>query len=498
MSLTAMLSSSSFFLADNIERLIKNNQATESQINYAGKLGLLSALKYRQESTVFGSGQWLQYTTQLAKTDNKAAVELTDFYHSQGELDTALFWAKRAVKLDSTPARIYLGKHYFSQKKYQQAIDVLFPISKQQESLLLLIEIAIIQGDYEFISSHIEFLNNFVAGQNLYALIHKYKIIAPLVTTMEYTKREPLQQCIANVQMFATTLKNLQKVDKLIVDFNVHPLSSYFCFNTVRYIPEKELTCGHDKNKAIQCNESMWSDINQNRNTRYLGLMVPEGGANVNAGIMYLDSNDNVQVFAHELSHLLGFVDEYALAKDHQQCRENQSQLFAHNISVISTFYQGSRKEARAELLKKLSWAKQIEPTTPILQATTNGWLAGTPDSFNKDSRGDDTRSFNNKLGKKTIGLYTSDTCNFNNTTAFKPVKGFTQLSYYEIEFPHEYISILNEDNKKHLMPIFHYNVAIHLLNNGLENFAFIWLNKALSREVEDTPRYERIKRGVF
>jgi hypothetical protein len=298
--------------------------------------------------------------------------------------------------------------------------------------------------------------------------------------------------------MFATTLKNLQKIDKLIVDFQLHPLNAYFCFNTVRYISERELSCDYDKNNAIQCNESMWSGINHNTNTRYIGLMVPEGGANVNAGIMYLDANDNVQVFAHELSHLIGFVDEYALVKDHQQCRENQSQLFAHNISVISTFYQGPRKEARAELLKKLSWANKIATTTPILQATKNGWLAGTPDSYGKDSREDSSLSLNDTLDKKSIGLYRADTCSLHNTAAFKPVKQLTQLSYNEVEFPNEYINILNEDNEKHLMPSFHYNVAKQLLNNGDENLAFIWLEKALAREVEGTPRYKNIKRGVF
>jgi len=47
-------------------------------------------------------------------------------------------------------------------------------------------------------------------------------------------------------------------------------------------------------------------------------------------------------------------------------------------------------------------------------------------------------------------------------------------------------------------MPSFHYNVAKQLLNNDQENLAFVWLGKALSRELEGTPRYEKIKRGAY
>ena len=139
--------------------------------------------------------------------------------------------------------------------------------------------------------------------------------------------------------MFATTLKGLKKVDKLIAAFNSHTLNPYFCFNTVRYIHESKLSCYHQKEHAIQCDESIWADVKQDEKTRYLGIMLPAGGANVNAGILYLDIEDNEQVFAHELSHLLGFVDEYALVKDHQQCRENQSAIFSHNISIFRKKY---------------------------------------------------------------------------------------------------------------------------------------------------------------
>ncbi|MFT5755867.1 MAG: ribulose bisphosphate carboxylase small subunit [Alteromonadaceae bacterium] len=499
MSLAIILSSSSFFFTDHIDKLIKSKQATQEQINYAIKLGLPIALKYQLSATVVGSHQWLYYAAQLAETDNQVAFALVDFYHSHDDLDTALIWAKRAVKLNSEPAKIYLSKHYFSQGEYQLIIDTLSPIETRPEALALLIEVAIIKGDYAFINSNIASLSGGVGGEKLLALMYKYQIVAPSFSDqIHHMESTALPTCIANVQMFATTLKNLQKVDKLINEFKDHPLNSYFCFNAVRYIPEHEVRCDYAKNTAIKCDESMWGNIKHSVKTRYLGLMLSAGGANVNAGIMYLDANDNVKVFAHELSHLLGFIDEYALAKNHQQCLKNQTELSSHNISVISTFYQGTKEQARTKLLKKLSWASVIKSTTPILTETKNGWLAGTPDDFESNNLLDNDRYFNDELDKEIIGLYTSDTCNSHITTAFKPLKRFTQLTYFTSDFPQAYIRILNQDNKKYLMPSFHYNVAKSLLKNGQEKLAFIWLDKALSREGEGTPRYEKIKRGVY
>ena len=489
MSLTMLLSSSSFFLTDHIAKLIETKQATASQINYASKLGLPSALKYQFSSASIGSRQWLYAATKLGQTEGEFAFKLAEFYDHQGDLSTALIWVKRAVKLNNVKARLYLGRHYFLQAKYMLAKELLSSIAEQQEAITLLVEIAIIQGEYTFISSQVKFLDSFDKGQELLSLINKYQILESLLLAqLKPNENQIEQKCTANVQMFATTLKGLKKVDKLIAAFNSHPLNPYFCFNTVRYIPESKLSCYHQKEHAIQCDESIWADVKQDAKTRYLGIMLPAGGANVNAGILYLDIEDNEQVFAHELSHLLGFVDEYALVKDHQQCRENQSAIFSHNISVIKSFYQGSKAEVRARVLKKLSWAKLIKRTTPVLHETSSGWKVGTPDIVIKGDISD----------KNPIGVFPSATCNLHDIEAFKPLKKFTQLTYFASDFPNEYIDLLKESSEKHLMPSYHYNVAKHLLQNAHESLAFKWLDKALSKEVEDTPRYKKIKRGAY
>jgi len=489
MSLTVLLSSSSFFLPDHIATLIESKQATTSQISYASKLGLPSALKFQLSSTRFGSRKWLYYATKLADKDGQFAIKLANFYHQQDDFHNALIWAKRAVSFNNDAARLYLGNYYFLHANYSLTKKVLLPITQQKEALALLIKVAIIQGDDVFISSHLKALEDFAVGRELLVAINKYQFFSSLLSTeLNQEQYSNQKQCTANVQMFATSLQNLKKVDKLINDFKSHPLNLYFCFDNVRYIPRSKLNCTHQKEQAIRCDESIWSTIAQTSNTRYLGLMLPEGGANVNAGIMYLDVEDNVKVFAHELSHFLGFVDEYAVATEHKKCREEQLGIFSHNVSVIKSHYQGSREKVRAKVLKMLSWAEQIKPSTPILHKSATGWMVGTPDIFDHG----------NSLDNNIIGVFPSDTCNLHNTLAYKPLNQFTQLLYFESDFPDEYIRILDENSEKHLMPSYEYNIAKELLGKNKDTLAFTWLERALSREMEGTPRYKKIKRGVF
>ena len=131
-----------------------------------------------------------------------------------------------------------------------------------------------------------------------------------------------------------------------------------FVLRLVRYIPINELDCNNDPQKAITCNEVQWELRAKTINTRYVGLMLPEGGANVHLGMLYFDAQDSVDVFAHEISHLLGFVDEYALTPEHSICQQPQKEIFSQNISVLKNRYQGNRKEVRVKVLKQLAWAE--------------------------------------------------------------------------------------------------------------------------------------------
>jgi hypothetical protein len=81
--------------------------------------------------------------------------------------------------------------------------------------------------------------------------------------------------------------------------------------------------------------------------TRYIAIMLPKGGANVHFGMLYFDAKDSIDVIEHEISHLLGFVDEYPLGKGHSKCRTSQQQISAQNIAVLQNGYQGERSAIR-------------------------------------------------------------------------------------------------------------------------------------------------------
>ena len=147
MSLTVLLSSSSFFLADHIESLIDSDRATASQIRYASKIGLPPALKHQLSTVEIGSRKWQYYMSKLAEKDGQFAFKLTDFYHHQDDIITALTWAKRAIKLGNYEARLYVARYHYSQADYILVKETLSTIADQHEALMLLVEVAIIQGD---------------------------------------------------------------------------------------------------------------------------------------------------------------------------------------------------------------------------------------------------------------------------------------------------------------------------------------------------------------
>ena len=247
--------------------------------------------------------------------------------------------------------------------------------------------------------------------------------------------------------------------------------------------------CKTESDKAIQCDEANWHSIANSVESRYLGLMLEQGGANVHLGMMYFDSQDNIDVFSHEISHLLGFVDEYPLAKYHQKCQQPQLQPFSHNIVVLKSVHHGARKKVRKKILKTIPWAKHISEKTPILQRVLGKeltWQLGTPE---------------NQKGQ--TGVFVAESCdnsvaaNKLNFRAYKPLTKRTQLRYFSSYFPDEYLAMLGEPSDVFLMPSFHYNIALAFYQQGNISEAKRWLEQAVLWE-ESPERIEKVRRGAF
>ncbi|NQY38040.1 MAG: hypothetical protein HRT37_24445 [Alteromonadaceae bacterium] len=474
MSLTVLLPSSSFFLDKYLDEIITSGDFSARQLQLAVKLELNSALIIQRQTAIQGSDLWKRLSQKLAKNDGKIAFELAAFYHKVNRQQVnnqqvkdnyieedlqqnIITWYQQAIRLNYQPAYIEFAKYYFNAGKLEIASEILKPLLENNQALNLSIEIAVSQGDIDFVDKHFDQLKKFADNnqsepqknsKKIVNLLERYQVSAQQRENQE-TK---FNSCNVSVQLFATNFYDLTYIEKQVTEFASHPLNQYLCFPPIRYVKLSQLECSHFADERIQCRESQWKNLAGSIQSRYLGILLPRGGANVNNGILYLDRQDTVQVLAHELSHLLGFIDEYPLPVNHSVCVAPQKRMFSHNIVVLNSVYQGKRKEIRPKILKQVPWFALIKDTTPILLKVKQGWRLGTPESF-----------------AGNVGLYLSETCDNQKVQAFKPLYQHTQLRYFEQYFPVEYVTQLNENLTKFLMPSFHYNIALSLLVEGEE-----------------------------
>ncbi|WP_353539046.1 tetratricopeptide repeat protein [Colwellia sp. KU-HH00111] len=499
------VSSSSFFLNAHLTKLVTSQNYSEAQFDYALAQNNFTALSVAWQQTVVHSEPWVVLATKLAKTQGEAAYQLALFYQEVYQKDDqeqpvqAIFWYKNAIRLNHHPAFLALAQLYFQQQQFDKAQAVLAQLPTEltdtlaNEALMLEIQLTIHQANLnklsQLIANYQGQLQTTVAGQALLTNIKKYQVLS-FEKRLVAVNADSIS-CDNSIQLFATNLKHLNALEQLIDDFKTQPLSRSLCFTPVRYLPKTAIDCSTTANKAISCDELSWEALADTIDTRYVGLMLPQGGANVHLGILYFDAEDNIDVFTHEISHLLGFVDEYPLNEHHARCQSSQEEAFSSNIAVLKKRYQGDRVAVRQWVLKQISWGKQIKTTTPILQPTTSShgqqyWQLGTPEAF-----------------KNQVGLFTAQTCD--NTTertsvnfsAFKPLYQRTKLQYYALDFPSLYLQLLQTHKQKYLMPSFHYNIALAYFKQDNIALAHYWLKQSAVREV-DHFRRKKTRLGQF
>lgn len=485
--------SGSFFLPQYITSKIALNDISEAEVSYAIKKGIRNAVQYRFLMVEEQSNEWFYLAKILAEKDKSIAFDLATIYHLEDDTTQAIYWYKQAVFLKHEKALVELADLYIAEDELIAAKALLLTQKHDYDVLDKLIDVSITLGDLKLLDELLPLIES--PQQNtLINDIRQYQISKSNRLNLINHQADTTYQCRNSIQLFATNLANLDKLDALISTVQQHPISRYFCFNRPRYISIEQLNCSYDTEKAIQCRETAWSQLHPEVNTRYLGLMLNKGGANVNNGILYLDELDDKKVFIHELSHLLGFVDEYPLSSHHKICQKPQTSIFSHNISVLKPYYEGSREEVLTMLAKQISWFDLIDKTTPLMKWVDNKWKIGTPKSY----------LFNDS---QKIGLFEAETCQNNSTQAFKPTKIKTNLRYYEEPFIELYLHLLNKNADKYSMPSYHYNVAKSLFKMNKEALGLEWLNKALRREISTTDRienknkvtrYNKIKLGEY
>jgi hypothetical protein len=523
MSLSVPLSSSSFFLDKYLNKIILDKSFSNIQLSYAISKKITSALNIALEKVEYGSRQWLVINRELAKKNKSSALALAKWYQNFSEDNKALskqaeLWLKQAIRLKSQKAILALSEDYFDHNHVSKAQDTFELLNYDNLSLrdkvksnALQLRLNIQLGDIDKVSWQIQSLPTELLLINeisdLLNDIERYEVIDVhnITQTQSATSKQEVhfgltsksKNCISDVQLFATNLKHLRHLQQLILTFKEQEtLADFVCLPEPKYINPRYINCNAEKASPITCDETLWQVVKDNTNTRHIGLMLNEGGANVHLGILYFDSQDDINVFSHEISHLLGFIDEYPLAKAHQICQQAQMEIFSHNIAIIPRLVYGHHAQVRERVLANIPWATLIKDDTPIINLikSVKGalplWEVGTPEEFSEE-----------------VGVFKAETCEYNvneslstsakNSSAYKPLVKRTLLRTLTSEFPELYIKLLAMQPKTYLMPSYDYNIALAFYRKGNINKARFWLKKSAQWE-QDKVRKKRVLMGGF
>jgi hypothetical protein len=437
-----------FFWLTSLLTIVENGHVTRSQFSHIEHFGLKSMLYQRLDTYDQDDKKWQNIAKLLAKNDGEIAFKLANYYiskelGSRAENRNIELWLIQAVRLGHHKAKVILARIYFDNNKLFAAEKILLPIQSQVQALTLLIEISLLKGELKEVAYYARMLDKRneidqkVENRKFQHKLERYGVI-------KSSTAETKIDCLATIAPFATNIRNIEYFEKLIASPNLKVLKPYICFSPVQYISKIELNCQHSQNEAIRCDESIWKNKKALINKRFIAILTEKGGANVNSGILYIDSNDTEEVFFHELTHLLGFIDEYPLPKEHFRCSSVQESMFSHNIAILPRLYQGSRKDIRDKLLNALPWGKYISSDTSLLAKTPEGWILGTHGEV-----------------PDTVGAYIAESCSDINFVAIRPLKQRTSLRYFEEKFPALYIKMLADNPNKFLMPHFTHNVLI-------------------------------------
>ncbi|WP_206485388.1 hypothetical protein [Thalassotalea sp. G2M2-11] len=451
MSVTSIWLLHSFFLPSHISSRLLAGKASEFELWYAKNEQLSAYSYYQTVHNEVGSTLWLRGMRELATTQGKSALTLARFYIENNNPIRGDYWLSHATALGSLPAKQLLVERSLADGKLKQASAVLQTMLDETYgeyylwAIIQAIELAMRNGEQQKIE---------LLAKKLKSQAPEHDILVELAhfSVLGINDQQPDVDCIASVQIYAATLHDLRRTEQLIDQFAQSKLNKYVCLTVPRYMPLSTLNCQHDPNEAIRCDETIWQTQLTNIQTRFLGVMLPSGGANVNHGIMYLDRHDKFSVFMHEIAHLLGFIDEYPLPQNHAKCMVEQQASFSHNVVVLPASLTGDKSAVRRKVLQQLPWFHLINDDTPILTAKDGYWQLGTPTEFQ---------------GK--VGLFKTRTCaerqpfheQAAKLQAFKPISNLTKLAHHELELPELYYQLLQAAPEKFLMPSFHRNIEI-------------------------------------
>lgn len=483
LSLLVLLPSSSFSIFQFIDKRIKSGEATTSEISLAAKASLTSALQYQVDNTEVGSKGWLIALQKLALQDSDASYRLSQFYRSIDQ-ERYHYWLSIAKNNSHDLALLELAQYHYQNDRYKQVISLINDNRIRTDQLKYLkVKSLLALGEVESIPAVLLSFSDTKLRNDLIMTLSRYHILpmnslVKLFDTDLLAFKQPLtmslnnSRCRKTITFVGTNFEDLKSLDKIKNKLSTHPIGEHLCATDVVYQPIKTLGCSGKKDKPIMCDEANWRNYQGKITSEYIGVLLPKGGANTHYGLVYFDRQDSFKVITHELSHLLGFVDEYQLSNSHNACQFPMGSK-GLNMSLLPFAYPkakgdiyGSRKQKalRKRVISQLAWGESIDKNTPLMMSIGDKWVLGTP-----------------KLHHQKLGLFPSETCQSDGVKSFKPLGRLTSLRNTDIETPQEYFSILEHSAEDFAMPSYHYNVALSLFRAGDEKSAKEWLDRALA-----------------
>ncbi|MDN3653127.1 hypothetical protein QWY77_10230 [Thalassotalea ponticola] len=496
--ISVIIASSSFPVKQALEDYVLSHRENQRALAYAVELDITSAQRLAIASQPYQSSGWLQLATALARVDGHYAWLLSHYYRQQQDRRNQQYYFARAMRLHSASALFEQAKQYAEQQQYQRALDVLNPLllsfATDGKSPLVaalsdnVISVAPVDKD-TLLSLAIDWsiaverlidVRGLVAqlstnaGQQWYKTLDQFQIMAIKSTEQQPTRSQltsqhssrlgselvldsnqqskpithaktyPQTRCQYPIQFFASTVPHLQKLTEMFGELEPF-YQQQFCLLTPRYLPPSETHCYHRSSERIHCQLSPSVLTRLPNGTRYVGVMVAQGGANVNNGMLFLDAADSSAVLAHELSHLLGFIDEYPLPQAHTACA--QAGHIGHNVITVEQRIFDTKAAALAYITDRVPWLDLLDSDTPLVQPTGSGYRLGTPANYQGE-----------------LGLFLTNTCNRRDLLSFKPVSELSNLEYYERVMPKVYQTLYQRASNKRLMASFFDNLQLHLL----------------------------------
>lgn len=161
-----------------------------------------------------------------------------------------------------------------------------------------------------------------------YANLHNFALSLDAVTTNP--------TCHFNVLMMADHKSGIAALQSFKGQYqsNPEPAMNSFCFSDVVYVGN-QYRC-EENNNALQCDWREAKNHTWPAGFDFIVMMSKEGSANVQGGIMHINSSQSYAVFLHELMHFNGFEDEYPLPEQKQQWLCQQEGLVAPNLFIAS------------------------------------------------------------------------------------------------------------------------------------------------------------------